>query len=408
MRIALDTLGCKLNQAETEQLSRALAEAGHVLVDSVERADVYVLNTCTVTATADGKARQLLRQARRRNPAVRVVAAGCYVDRARQELAVIDGVELVVGNGEKANLASLLGGGDEHPQDDATGVPPAVPRTRSFVKIQDGCATRCSYCIVPLVRGHETSLPADDVVREVSRRADEGYQEVVLTGTKVGTYRDIAPSQDGETDLPVLLRRVLAETGVPRLRLSSLQPGEISPELLRLWENERLCPHFHLSVQSGSDSVLERMQRGYRTADFARTVSLVRERVPAAAITTDVIVGFPGETDAEFEESLDFCRRMGFARIHVFPFSPRSGTEAAGMPDRVDAATTKHRTRLMLALAEESAAGFRQRFSGETLTVLWEQRTRDGRWSGVTENYLRVQTDSEEDLTNRLLPLRLP
>jgi threonylcarbamoyladenosine tRNA methylthiotransferase MtaB len=276
-----------------------------------------------------------------------------------------------------------------------------VRRTRTFVKVQDGCNTPCSYCIVPLVRGRETSLPVNEVISEVGERVAEGYQEVVLTGTKIGQYH-----HDG-TDLKGLLERILAETGVPRVRLSSLQPQEISPGLLHLWSDERLCSHLHLSLQSGSDPILARMSRRYGTTEYKQVVSLIRERVPDTAITTDVIVGFPGETDDEFEESYRFCQRMEFARIHVFPFSARSGTVAAQMPGQVDSETKKRRSDSMLTLAEESARNFRQRFSGRTMTVLWEQRTGEGIWSGVTGNYLRVFTESKEDLSNRLTPVRL-
>jgi threonylcarbamoyladenosine tRNA methylthiotransferase MtaB len=405
-KVALDTLGCKLNQAETETLAGRLVETGYELVTRVSQADVYILNTCTVTHTADRKSRHRLRQAHRRNPNALIVAAGCYAQRARQELAGIDGVGLVADNSEKEHLLRLITEArhQEHEalSDKRTGISRLSSlRTRTFVKVQDGCNTPCSYCIVPLVRGRETSLPVDEVITEVGNRAAKGYQEVVLTGTKIGTYH-----QDS-VDLKGLLERILAETNVNRLRLSSLQPQEISPGLLRLWTDGRLCPHIHLSLQSGSDPVLARMKRRYDTMEYEQAVSLIRESVPDAAITTDVIVGFPGETDDEFEESYGFCQRMEFAWIHVFPFSARSGTEAAQMPGQTDSGTKKQRIETMLTLAEESARSFRQRFSGRTMTVLWEQRTGDYIWSGVTGNYLRVFTESAEDLRNRLTPMKL-
>ena len=406
MRIALDTLGCKLNQAETELLSRELTCAGHEIVSRTGPSDVYILNTCTVTHVADSKSRHLLRQARRRNPDALIVAAGCYARRAPTELARLNGVDLIVDNDRKMDLPGLLAdlgytASPAVPEETPLRQSPAL-RTRSFVKIQDGCTSFCTYCIVPLVRGGETSLPADEVVAEVVRRTAEGYKEVVLTGTKVGTY-----SHDG-INLRGLLQRILSETGVPRIRLSSLQPGEIAPDLIRLWDDDRLCPHFHLSLQSGSDPVLHRMKRHYLTGDFRRTVSLIQERLPDAAVTTDVIVGFPGETDEEFEESYRFCREMEFARTHVFPYSARSGTEAANLPGHVPETVKRQRTQRMLALAEESAGHFRQRFSGRAMTVLWEQRTADGRWSGVTQNYIRTYVESEDDLANRLSLLTLP
>ena len=254
---------------------------------------------------------------------------------------------------------------------------------------------------MPLVRGRETSLPTSEVIAEVGRRVADGYQEVVLTGTKIGQYHH------GGADLKGLLERILAETDVSRLRLSSLQPQEISPGLLGLWSDDRLCPHFHLSLQSGSDPVLARMKRHYGTTEYEQAISLIRQNIPDVAITTDIIVGFPGETDEEFEESYRFCQRMEFGRIHVFPFSPRSGTKAAQMPGQTGSRTKKQRSDTMLTLAEESTRNFRQRFSGRTMTVLWEQRTGDYIWSGVTGNYLRVFTESEDDLSNRLTPVTL-
>ena len=406
MRIALDTLGCKLNQAETELLSRELTCHGHEIVSRTGPADVYILNTCTVTHVADSKSRHLLRQARRRNPDALIVAAGCYAQRAPTELARLNKADLIIGNDRKMDLPGLLAdlGYTARPV-----VPEETPlrqsptlRTRSFVKIQDGCNSFCTYCIVPLVRGTETSLPADEVVAEVVHRIDEGHKEVVLTGTKVGTYRHNGINLRG------LLQRILSETGIPRIRLSSLQPGEITPDLIRLWDDDRLCPHFHLSLQSGSDPVLHRMKRHYRTGDFRQAVSLIQERLPDAAVTTDVIVGFPGETDEEFEESYRFCREMEFARTHIFPYSARSGTEAADLPGHVPETVKRQRTQRMLALAEESAGHFQQRFSGRAMTVLWEQRVADGRWTGVTQNYIRTYVESEDDLANKLLPLTLP
>ena len=406
MRIALDTLGCKLNQAETELLSRELTCHGHEIVSRTGPADVYILNTCTVTHVADSKSRHLLRQARRRNPDALIVAAGCYARREPTELARLNGVDLIIDNDRKMDLPGLLAdlGYTASPAvpEETPLRQSATPKTRSFVKIQDGCTSFCTYCIVPLVRGGETSLPADEVVAEVVRRTEEGYKEVVLTGTKVGTYR-----HDG-INLRGLLQRILSETGVPRIRLSSLQPGEITPDLIRLWNDDRLCPHFHLSLQSGSDPVLHRMKRHYLTGNFRQAVSLIQECLPDAAVTTDVIVGFPGETDEEFEDSFRFCREMKFARTHVFPYSARAGTEAANLPGHVPETVKRQRTQRMLALAEESAGHFRQRFSGRSMTVLWEQRTADGRWSGVTQNYIRTYVESEDDLANRLLPLTLP
>jgi len=402
-KVALDTVGCKLNQAETQLLARQFTRVGYRLVSAAEGADIYILNTCTVTHVADSKCRRRLKLAHRRNPDGVVVAVGCYAERARQELAQIDGVDLVLDNSEKPHLLRLLeeSGYLSRPLHGGEGSTARADfRTRAFIKVHDGCNSFCSYCIVPLVRGREKSIPLAQVVAEVKDRAAEGYKEVVLTGTKLGSY-----NYEG-AGLKELLQRILKETDVARLRLSSLQPAEITPQLIGLWRSERLCRHFHLSLQSGSDRVLGRMKRRYTAGDYQRTVALIRDIVPEVAITTDIIVGFPGETEAEFEESYQLCKQMEFARIHVFPYSPRQGTQAARMPERVGDGVKRERSQKMLALAEESAQNFRQQFLGKTMMVLWEKQT-DGVWSGLTDNYIRVYTKSSEDLTNKLQPVRL-
>jgi threonylcarbamoyladenosine tRNA methylthiotransferase MtaB len=405
IKVALDTIGCKLNQAETELLARQLAGAGYQLVSPADEADIYILNTCTVTHTADSKSRHRLRLAHRRNPDALVVVTGCYAQRAPRELAQIEGVSLVLGNNEKAYLPRLL------KESGCMGSPVTIQegptinhypgfRTRALVKVQDGCNSFCAYCIVPLVRGREKSLPVDQVIDEVRHRVAQGYIEMVLTGVKIGAY-----DYDG-VNLKSLLESLLNETSVDRLRLSSLQPWEISPELIELWRDRRLCPHFHLSLQSGSNGVLSRMKRGYSASDYEQSVSLIRSLLPEAAITTDVMVGFPGETEEEFEESYDFCRRVEFARIHVFSFSPRHGTQAAQLPHQVSERVKKERSQKMLALARESTQNFSQRFLGRTMPVLFEQQS-NGVWSGHTANYIKVYTKTTADLTNKLLPVNL-
>ncbi len=402
-RIALDTLGCKLNQAEAELVAGYFAQAGYRLVSPADEADIYILNTCTVTHIADRKSRHLLRLAHRRSPGTVIIATGCYAQRAPEELAQIDGVSLVLGNDDKMNLVQLLEESGRLCRPACS--PGAVTnsrhngsRNRAFIRIQDGCNSFCSYCIVPLVRGRQMSLPAEQVVSEVRARVARGCKEVVLTGTEVGSYKHNGLNLKG------LIERLLPD--VTRLRLSSLQPQELSPELIRLWHDPRLCRHLHLSLQSGSDSVLRRMKRCYSVSDYQKAVSLIRSVVPEAAITTDVIVGFPGETEDEFRESYSFCQKLEFARIHIFPYSPRPGTEAASMPAQISAKVKKQRSQKMLALAKESAGSFRQRFLGGIMPVLWEQRS-NGVWSGLTDNYIRVYARSNEDLANKLLPVKL-
>jgi len=398
-RVAIETLGCKLNQAESQELAAELAAAGCRIVDSAEGVDIYILNTCTVTHVADRKTRHLLRMARRRSPDAVIVAIGCYPQRNRQELAAIDGVDLILDNTQKMELVERLraGGyldGAALPDESFDGL-----RSRSFVRAQDGCNNRCAYCIVPLVRGREKSLPVDKVIVAIEDRVGRVYREVVLTGTEIGSYHH------NSFDIKGLIEAILNRTEVERLRLSSLQPHHITPQLIGLWRNQRLCPHLHLSLQSGSNGVLARMKRRYTTEDYRRAVELIRSIVPQAAVTTDVIVGFPGESDDEFEESYDFCKRMEFARIHVFPYSPRPGTEAARMEGQVSAGVKKERSKKMLALAEDSARSFRQRFLGETMPVLWEQQC-GGVWSGLTANYIRVYAKSSEDIAGRITEVK--
>jgi threonylcarbamoyladenosine tRNA methylthiotransferase MtaB len=402
MKIALETLGCKLNQAEIESLARQCLQAGYELVQHPGEADVYILNTCTVTHTADAKARHMLRLARRQNPDIFIIATGCYAQRAAAELAAIEGVNRVVDNSEKPNLLQILKNIPAKTHLPSGTVAASAPfRTRSFLKIQDGCQNFCSYCIVPFVRSIETSVPPESIIHEIRQRTNEGYQEVVLTGTRVGGY-----AFEG-LDLTGLLQRILDETKIPGVRLSSLQPQEISPALIKLWRNSRLCPHFHLSLQSGSTGVLKRMNRRYSPDEYRKTVQLIRKEVPRVAITTDVIVGFPGETDTEFEESLEFCKEAGFARIHVFSYSPRSGTAAAKMTGQVPDKVKKERSGKMLALAEESAQKFRESFAGEALDVIWEKQTDGGDWTGITGNYIRVFAKSKDDLSNKKSKIKI-
>jgi threonylcarbamoyladenosine tRNA methylthiotransferase MtaB len=353
-----------------------------------------------VTHTADAKARHLLSRVRRRQPGVFIVATGCYAEGNPAELSKY--VDLLVTNADKDSLFEKLeASGRLHKITGTTLRTTAIRRARSFVKIQDGCTNYCAYCIVPYVRGIEKSLPIDEITSTVKKLEADGYQEVVLTGTRIGAY------DDRGTDLKSLIEQLLRETSILRFRLSSLQPQEITPGLIELWGNKRLCPHFHLSLQSGSDSVLKRMNRLYTLADYEQTVNLIRASIPEVAITTDVIVGFPGETDAEFNKSLEFCRRMEFARIHVFMYSPRAGTEAAAMPGQVNEKVKKARSQEMLAVSRQSTQDFKDRFSGEILDVLWEKQDEDGQWSGVTGNYIRVFKKDDGNLENRVSKVKL-
>ncbi len=405
LTVAIHTLGCKLNQAESETLAREFLNRGYRVGQPDEACDIFILNTCTVTHVADRKARQLLRMARRQNPNALVVATGCFAERMSTS-GSLDGVDLVAGNADKATLPEkieqLL---NIQP---SSALAPAVHqspggRTRAMVKIQDGCSQACSYCIVPSVRGKGKSVEVSSVLDQIKSLVEEGYQEIILTGTDIGTYKS------GKVNLVGILREILAETTVPRLRLSSLQAQEISPDLLPLFADPRICRHVHLPLQSGSDAVLRDMRRRYTTEEFRQAASRLRHIAPDIAITTDVIVGFPGETPSHFAETRILCKDVGFARIHAFPYSPRPGTPAAGMTPRVDSSTQNERLAIMLQLAKESGDNFKQRFLGTVLPVLWETSARDdpSLFSGLTDNYIRVYVKTQDDLRNRIIPTRL-
>jgi len=404
-KVALESLGCKLNQAETESFVREFLDRGYRLTESIEQADIFILNTCTVTHVADRKTRHLLRWVRRNNPGALIAAVGCYSQRAPEELIRLGVVDLVLDNHDKGRLVDILEGTRNQGNREAGILPPDHGgRTRSLVKIQEGCNSYCSFCIVPYTRGEERCLSVEEVVRSIEERVAAGYQEIVLTGTNIGSYRFDGENYGG---LARLVEHILERTEIKRLRLSSLQPRDLTPELLELWTDDRLCPHLHVPLQSGSQTVLQRMRRGYSPADYERAVALARGAIPGVGITTDVMVGFPGEEESEFEASCRFCKGMGFADIHVFPYSPRPGTAAAEMPGQVDERVKKDRSRQMLALARRSAQRFRERFLGQTTTVLWESKLDNRTWSGLTANYLRVFAESEQDLTNHLLETRL-
>ncbi len=414
--VAIETHGCKLNQADSMVLAQEFARAGYRLVDRRQDADIIVVNTCTVTATADSKARQALRAAYRANPQAVVVAAGCYPERDAEEIRRIPEVTLALGNRAKPDLVEMAisesakrRGTKSHrrPQSDAVVQPGILRRSRAMVKIQEGCDQVCAYCIVPKVRGRERSVPPGQIVEAVRRHVTAGFKEITLTGTQLGTY---GFDLDG-IDLPGLLDRILGGTELPRLRVSSLQAHEISSALLKRWEDPRLCPHFHVPLQSGSDDVLKTMRRRYDTDTFRRAVATIRERVADAAITTDVIAGFPGETEQDHAKGLTLVGEIGFADAHVFPYSQRPGTSAHHMHDQVAPENKRRRANEITAAAEVGFNLFRARMRGNVRPVLWETARPVGNgtmlWSGLTDNYVRVSTEGNTELGNNITRARL-
>lgn len=409
--VAVLTLGCKLNQAESETISRQLVAAGCLVLDRPAEADAYVINSCSVTHIADRKTRQLVRTARRLAPESLILLTGCYPETAGRDLALATGADLVVPSRDKDEVVRRLLAA----RPSLAGVEVAAARqthagrTRAFIKAQEGCNDVCAFCIVPRTRGRERSIAPEAVAATVREREAEGVQEVVITGTQLGAYgRECDPARFGPA---AVIRALLTATSAPRIRFSSLQPQDITPELLALWEDPRLCRHFHLALQSGSAGVLARMRRRYRKEQYQAALAAIRAVAPGAAVTTDLLVGFPGESDAEHAESLAFCREVGFAQMHVFPYSRRPGTSADLLPEHVPPDVKSARMTEALALAREAAIAYRQRFIGQTVAVLWENATApdDGlpRWDGLTDTYVRVQTRSAADLHNRLLPVRV-
>lgn len=408
MRVRLETLGCRLNTSEMEQLARQLRAVGHQVTDADGPCDVCVVNTCAVTHLAERKSRQLIRHLQQMYPRALLVVTGCYAELEPMRLQAM-GVPLVVGNQQKEHLMEIIVREMGLP-----GMPPTQLnicagglRTRAFVKVQDGCDNACTFCVVRVVRGKGRSRSPEEVVQEVRQLLRAGYREVVLSGVHLGAYGYDWGDKRG---LFRLVCRLLDETELARLRLSSLEPWDITPEFFTLWEDRRLARHLHLPLQSGCDATLRRMGRRTSSQSFAELVAAARAAIPDLAVTTDIMVGFPGESETEFAESLAFVEAMQFARLHIFRYSPRPGTHAATMPDQVLPAVVTERARRMHLLNMRLEHSFRRRFIGRTMEVLWETAQAMGGarlWSGLTDNYLRVTTWSKEDLHNTITPTRL-
>lgn len=386
MRVALSHVGCKLNQAEIEALARAFAAAGHEVVTDLACADVHVVNTCTVTAEAARDSRRLARRGGRAGRPLPTVVTGCHATTSPEEMARIPGVALVVNNSDKQRLVEVV---ERHLLQVAPPAPqpasmPAPGRTRAAVKIQDGCSVGCTFCTVPRARGPAHSRPGSEVLAEVSRLVAGGAQELVLTGVLISSYRSAG------VDLPGLVEAILTRLPLRRLRLSSLSPWAIGPRELAMWSHPRLCRHVHLSLQSGCAATLRRMQRPCTPEQFAAAVGRLRAAIPGVAITTDVIVGFPGETDEEFQESLAFVTALGFARTHVFGFSPRPGTAAATLPGQLPAGLIRGRVAAMRAAAAAGQGAFVAGYVGQRVEVLWEGE-RGGWREGHTDTYVTVR-----------------
>jgi threonylcarbamoyladenosine tRNA methylthiotransferase MtaB len=438
------SLGCKVNSYETEAMRGMFEAAGYRIVDFKEVADVYIVNTCTVTNIADRKSRQMLHQAKRRNPNAVIAAVGCYVQAAEEVLQQDSAVDLVIGNNKKSDIVTMVERCRDHngkeelvvdineEQDyEELHVITTMEKTRAFIKIQDGCNRFCSYCIIPYVRGRVRSRREEDILAEVQSLADRGYQEIVLTGIHISSYgtdkvkqkestgiaEDVRNEQQEETEstammpLARLITAIGKIPGINRIRLGSLEPRIITEEFLKSISSvEQFCPHFHLSLQSGSDSVLKRMNRKYTAGEYFDRVELIRKYFDHPSFTTDVIVGFPGETEQEFKETMEFVKRVGFSHIHVFKYSKRAGTKAADMPDQIPEEIKNQRSDELIALSNLMASEYRKLFVGRIEKILIEETEEINGVKyqiGHNERYLKLAVEGEEERSNQLLMVKV-
>jgi threonylcarbamoyladenosine tRNA methylthiotransferase MtaB len=436
------SLGCKVNSYETEAMRGMFEAAGYQIVDFKDTADVYIVNTCTVTNIADRKSRQMLHQAKHRNPKAVIAAVGCYVQAAEEVLQQDSAVDLVVGNNKKSDIVAMVercmgSSNKEELVEDISGhqeyeelhVITTMERTRAFIKIQDGCNRFCSYCIIPYVRGRVRSRREEDILEEVNHLAQKGYQEIVLTGIHISSYgtdRKHQSSEDEtmkplseEQDVPLQedmpLAKLIIEigkiVGIKRIRLGSLEPRIITDEFLkRISSVQQFCPHFHLSLQSGSDSVLKRMNRKYLAGEYEDRVQMIKEYFELPSFTTDVIVGFPGETEQEFLETMEFVKRISFSHIHVFKYSKREGTKAADMPGQIPEEIKSSRSDKLIVISNLMAEEYRQLFVGRIEEILFEESVVvEGRKYQVGHNkhYLKLAVPSDEELSNKLLKAKV-
>jgi threonylcarbamoyladenosine tRNA methylthiotransferase MtaB len=425
-KVAFHTLGCKLNFSETSSISKQFLDRGYELTSFENKADVYVFNSCSVTETAERECRQLIRRALRQNPEAFIIVTGCYAQLRPELIAKIDGVDAVLGSNEKFNLFSILENFDKKelacisvtPTENLTefGVSystdadlPALPfrqavdRTRAFLKIQDGCDYNCSFCTIPLARGQSRSLPIDKVKAEFIKLLDAGYKEIILTGVNVGDY-----GKNINADLFNLLKSLINIEGEFRIRISSIEPNLLSNDIIDLTANsEKLCNHFHVPLQSGSQRILRAMQRRYSANDYESLIHKIKSKIPDAGIGVDVIVGFPGETEEDFIHTHNLLRDLPISYLHVFTYSERPDTKAISLPGRVDFLERKRRNNILRILSEKKRANFNEGMMGTQHQVLFEKNKKDRWMQGYTSNYIKVKTEYDESAAGVLSDTRL-
>lgn len=418
-KVAFYTLGCKVNQYETEAMEELFEKRGYNIVVNHDIADIYVINTCTVTNLGDRKSRQFIRRAKKSNKNSIIAVVGCYSQVASDEVEKIEGVDIVIGtahrdrivdlceeaisNNKKINIVKDIRGYKDF---ENLNIEDVKSKTRAYIKIQDGCNQFCSYCIIPYARGPIRSRDLEDIIEETKRLSEVGFKEIILTGIHVASYgKDL-----GSLTLLDVIEEVAKVDGIERIRLSSIEPTLIDSRFMeRALNTNKLCDHFHLSLQSGSDTVLKRMNRNYTTEQYRKIVELIRSYMPHVGITTDIIVGFPGETDMEFQQTYDFVEEMGFSRVHVFKYSPRKGTPASRLKDQVHGKLKSHRSDKLITLGDRLMEDFNNRFLGKTLEVLFEENSKDhiGFMEGYTTNYIRVKVRSEDSVRGKILPVNI-
>lgn len=413
--VAIFTLGCKVNQYETEAMQEAFEKSGYQMISFEEPSDVYVINTCTVTHMSDRKSRQMIRRAKKINPDAIVVVVGCYAQASKKEIEAIEEVDLILGTNGRANIVEIV---EEYRENripmnfvedimevhefEELEINNMNNRTRAYLKIQEGCNNYCSYCIIPYVRGNIRSRKPENIIAEVSRLAKHGFKEIVLTGIHVASYgKDLK-----DMNLLEIIKRVHEVQGIERIRLSSIEPGAITKQFVEeISRLPKVCHHFHLSLQSGSDTVLKRMKRKYTTAQYREAVKVLKEHLPRVAFTTDIIVGFPGETKEEFNETVAFIKEIGFSHIHIFPYSIRKGTPAATMENQVSPQTKGKRVKILTAVAEDLQNNVLKQYLGQTLDVLIEHNHSNNIYEGYTNNYIKVRTKCGKDCTNLVMKI---
>ena len=417
-RVAFYTLGCKVNQYETEAMLELFEKEGYEKAETEDYADVYVINTCTVTHMSDRKSRQYIRRMKKKNPDAIIAVVGCYSQVSPEEILSIDEVNLVMGTNDRKKIVEEVKKIDASRKvstvDDIMKVKAFEEieinktngKTRAFMKIQDGCDRYCSYCIIPYARGRVRSRDLESIVKEVENLASNGYKEVVLTGIHVASYgKDIK-----ETDIKLLdvIKQINDIEGIERIRLSSVEPILFTDEFVEaVSAMDKVCPHYHLSLQSGCDETLKRMKRRYTTEEYKTIVDRLRAAIPNVSITTDVIVGFPGETNEEFDKTYEFLKDIELTHMHVFKYSPRKGTPAATMENQVDPSTKHERSEKLLQLNEENFKKFGQKMLDKEFNVLFEQKVGDNKFEGLTENYVKVIVESDKDLSEQILKVKI-